>query len=191
MTNTCLLINVFFSFLVGHIFLQKKAWRAMVTESKQRTEILNGTDQQTKAVLAENAPLTFELITAYGRHEFKEVYDQRMDKGDAAWYMDQVLCSMLLTDYQEKHPNFTISQRGRADRLDRAHPMNYWDRETFDEFGDAHLKHDEILEAPNWKIFNRLLKALFNETLVTLFNDYYKQYMTIENPPPPPPAPGR
>ena len=170
---------------MGHIFLQKKAWRAIVLESKQRAEILNGTvDQRTKDLLSETAPLSFEMITLYFRHEFKEVYDQRMDKGDAAWYMDQIFCSMILTDYQEKHPNFTVNQRGRADRLDRAHPMNYWDRETFNEFGDAHLKHDEILEAGNWKIFNRLLKALFNESLVTSFNDYYKQYMVVQKPPP-------
>lgn len=194
--STCVMFFILVSFtfnclrnffiLVGHIFLQKKAWRAMVIESQQRAELLNNTaiDQQTKDLLSENAPLSFEMITAYARHEFKDVYDQRMDKGDAAWYMDQVLCSMLLTDYQEKHPNFTINQRGRADRLDRAHPMNYWDRETFNEFGDAHLKHDEILEPGNWKIFNRLLKALFNETLVNLFNDYYKQYMIVQNPPP-------
>ncbi len=153
-------------------------------ESKQRSELLVNASKQTQDLLSEKAPLSFETISLYGRHEFQQVYDQRMDKGDAAWYMDQVLCSMLLIDYREKHPNFTLSERGRADRLDRAHPMSYWDRDNFDQFGDAHLKHDEILDAPNWKIFNRLLKALFNETLVTLFNDYYKQYMIVDRVPP-------
>ncbi len=167
-------------FLVGHVFLQKKAWRAIVLESKQRAELLINADQRTQNLLSENASLTFDMISLYSRQEFKQVYDQRMDKGDAAWYMDQILCSMLLTDYREKHPNFTISQRGRADRLDRAHGMNYWDRDKFDQFGDAHLKHDEILQEGNWKIFNKLLKALFNETLVQLFNDYHKQYMIID-----------
>ena len=66
-----------------------------------------------------------------------------MNKGDAAWYMDQVLCSMLLTDYREKHPNFSLSERRRAARLDRASGMNFWNRENFEQFGDAHLKHDE------------------------------------------------
>lgn len=156
----------------------------MVVESKQRKELLANATKEMQDLLSENASLTFEMITLYGRHEFQQVYDQRMDKGDAAWYMDQVLCSMLLIDYREKHPNFTISERGRADRLDRAHHMGFWDRDNFDQFGDAHLKHDEILEAGNWKIFNRLLKALFNETMVTLFNDYYKQYMIIDKVPP-------
>jgi hypothetical protein len=169
---------------VGHVFLQKKAWRAIVMESQQRKELLVNATKQTQDLLSENAPLSFEMITLYGRQEFKEVYDQRMDKGDAAWYMDQILCSMLLIDYREKHPNFTISERGRADRLDRAHGMGFWDRDNFDSFGDAHLKHDEILETGNWRIFNRLLKALFNETLVTLFNDYHKQYMIANNLPP-------
>ena len=45
---------------------------------------------------------------------------RRMEKGNSAWYMDQVLCSMLLTDYREKHKNFTINERGRAARLDRS-----------------------------------------------------------------------
>ncbi len=169
---------------MGHVFLQKKAWRAIVIESKQRAELLVNADKRTKELLSENAPLSFDMITLYGRHEFKNVYDQRMDKGDSAWYMDQILCSMLLTDYREKHPNFTLSQRGRIDRLDRAYPMNFWDRDKFDQFGDAHLKHDEILQEGNWKIFNKLLKNLFNDTLVTLFNDYYKQYMIIDKIPP-------
>jgi len=165
---------------VGHIFLQKKAWRAIVLESKQRAELLVNADKRTQELLSENATLSFDLISLYARHEFKNVYDQRMDKGDSAWYMDQVLCSMLLTDYREKHQNFTLSQRGRADRLDRAYGMNFWDRDNFDQFGDAHLKHDEILQEGNWKIFNKLLKKLFNDTLVTLFNDYHKQYMVLD-----------
>jgi len=168
---------------VGHVFLQKKAWRAMVLESQQRAELLTNADQRTKELLSENAPLSFDMITVYSRHEFKEVYDQRMDKGDSAWYMDQILCSMLIADYQAKHPNFTLSKRGRADRLDRAYGMNFWDRDNFNQFGDAHLKHDEILQEGNWKIFNKLLKALFNETVVNLFNDYYKQYMIIDKVP--------
>jgi hypothetical protein len=149
-------------------------------ESKQRAELLVNASESAKQLLSEDALLSFEQITLYGRHEFQNVYDQKMDKGDAAWYMDQVLCSMLLTDYMEKHSTFKLSQRGRADRLDRAFGMNFWDRDKFDQFGDAHLKHDEILEEGNWKIFNKLLKALFNETIVTLFNDYHKQYMIID-----------
>ncbi len=168
---------------MGHVFLQKKAWRAIVMESKQRAELLVNADQRTKDLLSETTPLSFDMISLYGRHEFKQVYDQRMDKGDAAWYMDQIFCSMLLTDYLEKHSNFTVSRRGRADRLDRAYGMNFWDRDNFDQFGDAHLKHDEILQEGNWKIFNKLLKFLFNDTLVTLFNDYHKQYMIIDKVP--------
>ena len=168
---------------MGHIFLQKKAWRAIVVESQQRAELLVNATDRTKALLSETAPLTFDMISLYGRHEFKDVYDQKMDKGDAAWYMDQVLCSMLLIDYRKNHSNFTLSERGRADRLDRAYGMQFWDRDNFDQFGDAHLKHDEILQEPNWKIFNKLLKSLFNQTLVDLFNDYYRQYMIIEKVP--------
>ncbi len=171
---------------MGHVFLQKKAWRALIMESQQRAELLVNADNRTQELLSENAPLSFDTITLYGRHEFKGVYDQRMDKGDAAWYMDQILCSMLITDYRKNHPNFTISERGRADRLDRAAGMGYWDRSNFDQFGDAHLKHDEILDAGNWKIFNKLLKALFNTTMVTLFNDYYKQYIILDVMPRPP-----
>ncbi len=152
-------------------------------ESKQRAELLVKASKRTKQLLSEDAPLSFDMITLYGRHEFKGLYDQRMDKGDSAWYMDQVLCSMLVTDYQEKHPNFTLSQRGRAGRLDREQEISFWDRDKFDEFGDSHLIHDEILEEENWKIFNKLLKFLFNETLVTLFNDYHKQYMIIDEVP--------
>jgi hypothetical protein len=178
-------------FLVGHVFLQKKIWRAMLMESKQRKELLVNADKRTQELLSETAPLSFETITLYGRHEFQGVYDQNMDKGDAAWYMDQILCSMLIADYRENHKNFSISLRGRADRLDRANGIGFWDRQNFDQFGDAHLKHDEILEPSNWKIFKKLLIVLFNNTMVTLFNDYYQQYMVLDKMPRPPQQPGR
>ena len=149
-------------------------------ESQQRTELLNSSAQRTD-LLNGNASLSFDLISIYARHEFKEIYDSNMVKGDSAWYMDQVLCSMLIWDYRAKHPNLKLSERGRAGRLDRASGIAYWNRDKFDQFGDAHLIHDTILHEPNWKIFNKLLKALFNDTLVNLFNDYYRQYVIAKN----------
>ncbi len=151
-------------------------------ESKQRAELLGNTDNHARDLLTENASLSFDMVVLYGRHEFKEIFDQLLNKSDTdpVWFMDQVLCTMMITDYSEKHPNFNLSYRGRIDRLDRGKEISFWDRDQFDEFGDAHLIQDKILEEGNWKIFNKLLKYLFNETLVTLFNDYYKQYMTLD-----------
>jgi hypothetical protein len=166
--------------LVGHIYLKKKAWRAIVMESKQRSELLLNADNKTQYLLSEKAPLSFETISLYGEHEFKTVYSSDMRKGDSAWFMDQVLCSMLLTDYREKHKDFRIKERGRAARLDRANGIGYWNRDKFDGFGDAHLIHDTILAEHNWKIFNKLLRALFNQSLLNLFNDYHRQYMIVD-----------
>ena len=149
----------------------------MVLESQQRQELLANSSQSTQVLLTENATLSFDMVSLYTRHEFKNIYDSDMAKGDSAWYMDQVLCSMLLTDYRNAHKNYTLSERGRASRLDRANGISYWNREKFDQFGDAHLIHDTILQEANWKVFNRLLNALFNQTIVNLFNDYYRQYM--------------
>ncbi len=165
---------------MGHIYLKKKAWRAMLMESKQRSELLVNATDQTQYLLSANASISFDLISLYARHEFKQIYDSVMNKGDSAWYMDQILCSMLITDYREKHKNFKISERGRAGRLDRANGIGYWNRDKFDQFGDAHLIHDSILQERNWKIFNKLLNALFSETLVKLFNDYYLQYLIAD-----------
>jgi hypothetical protein len=162
---------------VGHIYLKKKAWRAMIMESQQRSELLVKADSRTKYLLSENAPISFETITLYGKHEFKDVYSSTMKKGKPVWYMDQVLCSMLLTDYRKKHKNFTINERGRAARLDRSKGIKFWNRTKFNNFGDAHLIHDAILKENNWEIFNKLLRTLFNQTLLNLFNDYYQQYM--------------
>ncbi|CAF1473476.1 unnamed protein product [Didymodactylos carnosus] len=189
-------------FPMGHIYLRKDVWRDLIVNSTQRSELLameqnrtfhlsltNRTeDSYEKKLLSQYSNLTlllqdfsfkFELMTLYMRHEFRSVYDQQMGKGDSAWYMDQVMVSMLLTDYRSKHPQLKISERGRIGRLDRISPMSYWDRDTFNEFGDAHLKHDEILQPENWKIFNKLLKFLFNYTLVDIMNDYYRQYIII------------
>ena len=162
---------------MGHIYLKKKSWRAIVLESKQRSELLLNATNQTILLTNENARLSFEMISIYARHEFKQIYDSNMRKGDSAWYMDQVLCSMLLTDYREKHKDFKIHERGHGARLDRASNIAYWNRDNFDGFGDAHLHHDLILQESNWKIFNKLLNALFDQNLVNLFNDYYRQYI--------------
>ena len=165
---------------MGHIYLKKKAWRAMVMESKQRSELLVNADNRTIYLLSENAPISFETISLYGKHEFKDVYSSKMRKGDSAWYMDQIISSMLLTDYREKHKDFKIKERGRAARLDRSNGIKYWNRDKFDNFGDAHLIHDTILQEQNWKIFNKLLGSLFNQTLLNSFNDYYRQYMITD-----------
>lgn len=165
---------------MGHIYLKKQTWRAIVMESKQHSELLVNATNQTLQILSKDAPLSFDKISLYGRHEFVKVYDQPMVKGDSAWYMDQVLCSMFLIDYREKNKNITIHERGRGARLDRAGGIGYWNRERFDEFGDAHLIHDSILQENNWIIFNKLLKALFNQSLVDTFNDYYRQYMIVD-----------
>jgi hypothetical protein len=162
---------------VGHIYLKKKAWRAIVMESKQRSELLVNADNQTEYLLNENASISFDIISLYARHEFKELYDSKMTKGDAAWSMDQVLCSMLVSDYRENHKDFKIQERGRGDRLDRSEKIEYWNRDNFDKFGDAHLYHDSILEKHYWITFNKLLKTLFNQKILTLFNDYYQQYI--------------
>ncbi|CAF3502912.1 unnamed protein product [Rotaria sp. Silwood1] len=152
-------------------------------ESKQRSELLINATDQIRYLLSENASLSFDTISLYGRHEFQNIYDSTMIKGDSAWYMDQVLCSMLLIDYREQHKNFKIHERGRAARLDRVSGIGYWNRDTFTQFGDAHLIHDTILEEHNWKIFNKLLKTLFNESLINIFNDYHRQYMIADKKP--------
>ncbi|CAF2021990.1 unnamed protein product [Rotaria magnacalcarata] len=164
-------------FPMGHIYLKKKVWLAMIMESNQRTELLVSATARTQQLLSNDAPFSFDTVSIYGRHEFRDIFDKPMTKGDSSWFMDQVLCSMLLTDYREKNKNLKISERGRANRLDRAAGIGYWNRDTFSQFGDAHLIHDTILEAHNWKIFNKLLKTLFNESLVNMFNDYHRQYM--------------
>ncbi|CAF4889979.1 unnamed protein product [Rotaria sp. Silwood1] len=170
-------------FPMSHIYLKKKIWRAIVMESKQRSELLINATDQIRYLLSENASLSFDTISLYGRHEFQNIYDSTMIKGDSAWYMDQVLCSMLLIDYREQHKNFKIHERGRAARLDRVSGIGYWNRDTFTQFGDAHLIHDTILEEHNWKIFNKLLKTLFNESLINIFNDYHRQYMIADKKP--------
>ena len=155
----------------------------MIMESQLRSELLVNADNKTIYLLSENAPISFQTISLYVRHEFQDVYSSEMNKGDSAWFMDQVLCSMLLTDYREKHKDFKLNERGRAARLDRSKGIRYWDRDNFDNFGDAHLIHDTILQEQNWKIFNKLLRTVFNQSLLNLFNDYHRQYMITDKMP--------
>ena len=146
----------------------------MVMESQQRTELLRNTNN---SLTSGNASISFDLISLYARQEFKDLYDHNMEKGDSSWYMDQVLCSMLLMDYRTNHTTFKVHERGRAPRLDRSSGIAYWNRDSFDGFGDAHLIHDAILLKPNWIVFNKLLRSIFNETTVELLIDYYRQYI--------------
>ena len=158
---------------MGHIALPKRTWRDLILESDQRAELLklNASNPNLNA----DAKLSFDLIQLYGRHEFSTVFDQKMTKGDSSWYMDQVLCSMLISDYRRKFSNYSLDERGIGQRLDRVAGYGFWNRDKFDEFGDAHLMHDDVLQEANWKIFRKLLHALFNETS-EMFNDYYMQF---------------
>ncbi|CAF1365751.1 unnamed protein product, partial [Didymodactylos carnosus] len=162
-------------FPMGHIYLSKRIWRAIWSESVQNKELLNiltsdpnnrttnfSYEQQLLKIYpnlnqtlshSDMPTLTFDLVSLYMRHEFRGVYDQQMGKGDAAWYMDQIMVSMLLGDYRDRHKNFSIHERDRGQRLDRADALNFWDRSNFSQFGDSHLKHDEILEDHTWAIF--------------------------------------
>ncbi len=149
----------------------------MLFESVQRAELLSISPDSN--LLSYNAPLSFDTISIYARHEFRNVYDQRMDKGDLAWYMDQVLCSMLLTDYRHNHPEFLVSERSLGQRLDRVANISFWNRDNFEKFVDAHLFDDQIFDPSYWKVFNRFLSFVFKPHQVHLFNEYYQLYKKL------------
>ncbi|CAF1965509.1 unnamed protein product, partial [Rotaria magnacalcarata] len=159
---------------MSHVYLKKRTWRAILIQSKQRAELLflNGS----RELLSNNAQFSFQTINLYAHHEFSDIYDQNMVKGDSAWYMDQMLLSMLLTDYRGNHPSLVIAQRNLTERLDRDSGISYWNRSSFDQFGDAHLPHDEIFTPHYWEILNKLLRFLFTDTQVNIFNRYYYTY---------------
>lgn len=166
--------KVYRMFPMSHIFLNKSTWRALLTESIQRTELL--ATNASSDLLSNDALLSFDTITLYVRPEFKDVYDKEMIKGDAAWYMDQIFCSMLLIDYHRKHPNLIIHERNLTERLDRILGLQYWNRTDFQQFGDGHLPHNEIFLHTNWNILKKLLNFLFSHTQIAIFDKYYKEY---------------
>ncbi|CAF3259996.1 unnamed protein product [Rotaria sp. Silwood2] len=101
-----------------------------------------------------------------------------MAKGDAAWYMDQVYCSMLLNDYCEKHSNIKIDKLYKtSSRLDPGLSQQFWHPQRFKEFGDAHTTHDDIFDSYNWGSFRNLLFFMFNSSLANDFDLYYKQFL--------------
>ena len=166
-------------FAMSYIYLTKKTWRAILHESVQKAELLPLYNDLT--ILSSEAPLSFETINLYAQHEFKNMYHQNMTKGDSAWYMDQLLCSMLLTDYRKRHPNLVIIERNLTMRLDRDSGLLYWNKSNFEQFGDAHLPHDEIFTPTNWEIIRNLLTFLFNDFQVKIFDRYYEKYRIIGN----------
>ncbi|CAF4451991.1 unnamed protein product, partial [Rotaria magnacalcarata] len=62
-------------------------------ESNQRTELLVSATARTQQLLSNDAPFSFDTVSIYGRHEFRDIFDKPMTKGDSSWFMDQVLCS--------------------------------------------------------------------------------------------------
>jgi len=164
---------------MSHICLTKSTWRNLFLESKQRQELLSNT---TTNLLSQNASLSFDLISLYMRHEFRDLYDSTMVKGDAAWYMDQLYTSMLFDDYVERHRDFSIDKRRKLSlRLDPNIPIYTWTAQRMKDFGDAHIIHDEIFDMHRWNRFKHLLNYLFEPSLVADFDFYYKQFSLFVN----------
>ncbi|CAM2716054.1 unnamed protein product [Rotaria socialis] len=163
---------------MSHICVTKKTWRNILLESVQRQELLNASlSPSNDILLSGKAPFSFETMSLYTRHEFRQLYDSNMTKGDAAWFMDQAFSSMLLNDYLEKHTNMKIDKRHKkSQRLDPHLSHLFWQPHKFKQFGDAHIMHDEIFDSNNWAGFKKLLHYMFNSSLVNEFDLYYKQF---------------
>ncbi|CAF2022007.1 unnamed protein product [Rotaria magnacalcarata] len=163
---------------MSHICVTKKTWRNILFESVQRQELLNASSSPSNDILlSDKAPFSFETMSLYTRHEFRQLYDSNMTKGDAAWFMDQAFSSMLLNDYLEKHTHMKIDKRHKkSERLDPNLSHLFWQPQRLKQFGDAHIMHDEIFDSNNWAGFKHLLHYMFNSSLVNEFDLYYKQF---------------
>lgn len=160
---------------MSHICLPKKIWRELFLQSIQRQELL--AMNLSLNLLSEKAPFSFATISLYTRHEFKNLYDSNMIKGDAAWYMDQIYSSMLINDYSVKYPHIKIDKRRKQSlRLDPNLPRHMWETHRLKQYGDAHIIHDEIFDSYRWGIFKKLLAFLFDQSLANDFDYYYKQF---------------
>ena len=166
---------------MSHICIQKKIWRDLFMKSIQHKELLQSKlASSNKALLTSNAPLTFELISLYTRHEFSDLFDSDMKKGDAAWYMDQIYSSILINDYLANYPNIQIDKRYKqSKRLGSDLPNHMWQIPYVKQYGDAHIIHDEIFDSYRWSIFKHLINYLFNPTLANDIEFYYKQFTLL------------
>jgi len=166
-------------FPMSHICISKKIWRDLFLESIQRKELLNS-NLSSSDLLSNKAPFSFDTVSIYTRLEFGPLYDSNMSKGDSAWYMDQIFSSMLLNDYCERHQNSTIDKRHKNSmRLDPHLPSQMWQPNYLNNYGDAHLIHDEIFDSHRWIPFKNLLRFLFNQSLADDFDFYYKQFTLL------------
>ncbi|CAF3493178.1 unnamed protein product [Rotaria sp. Silwood1] len=169
---------------MSHICLSKQLWRNLVLESTQRKELLHSNLSSLNTILLSNkAPFSFDTISLYTRHEFGQIYDTNMKKGDPAWFMDQIYSSMLLHDYCEKHSNIIIDKfHGPSARLDSGFSPQAWKLEQLKRYDDAHLIHDEIFSSYQYSMFKNLLFYIFNSSLVNDFDLYYKEFLlTLQN----------
>ncbi|CAF0985421.1 unnamed protein product [Adineta steineri] len=149
---------------MGHLHIKRKVWRAMVLDSTLHQELVNMTSKQgsqafetneasqvenestkkKKSLLLDEAPLSFASIAFYLRHEFGEIYDQTMLKGDVAWDMDQKLITMFLLDYWNttaEGQKLKIDERALMPRLDRDPTQAWLKMRNFKKYGDSHLTH--------------------------------------------------
>ena len=161
-------------FPLSHICLIKQLWKEIFLQSEQWKEI-----QNLHTIIGNLTTFSFDLVNLYTRHEFGQLYDSDMKKGDAAWYMDQVYVSMLINDYITKHSNDTrIDRRYKeSPRLDPDKPYHMWEAQRVVQYGDAHLIHDEIFDSYRWSYFRHLIGYLFDSTLANRFELYYKQFV--------------
>jgi hypothetical protein len=166
-------------FPMSHICISKKIWRNLFLESIQRKELLNS-NLSSSDLLSDKAPFSFDTVSIYTRLEFGPLYDSNMSKGDSAWYMDQAFSSMLLNEYCERHQNSILDKRHKNSmRLDPHLPSQMWQPNYLNNYGDAHLIHDEIFDSHRWTPFKNLLRFLFNQSLADDFDFYYKQFTLL------------
>ena len=159
---------------LSHICLRKDLWKNLFLHSKQWNEI-----QNQHASIGNLTTFSFDLLSLYTRHEFDQLFDANMTKGDASWYMDQIFVSMLIHDYLDKFANDTrIDFRLKeSPRLDPDRPFHMWEATRIVQYGDAHLIHDEVFDSYRWSYFRLLIAYLFDSTLASQFELYYKQFV--------------
>lgn len=149
-----------------NIGMRKKQWREVMQLDNQNELKIDG-----------------ESVIKLIRNMFGDWYIQKnndIKRGSSVWFLDQMTVSIKIHQYvnEENKTNLTkIKFQGTRLNRNTFFNPNWFNQKQLNFLTDFHSFHDDVLQ--NWKYMQMFLKAIFNESLTKLFDNYYYEYVDI------------
>jgi hypothetical protein len=156
-------------YAMGHIGMRKKQWREVM-------KIENKTIKLTSDIILKL------IVNLYGKKYVK--MNHEIKKGPQTeypvWFLDQMTISIFLKEYVEdkkKANYFKIKYRGTRLARNIIFNSNWLDKSQLKYLTDFHSFQEGVFT--KWKLFKTFFSQIFDEKHITIFDNYYSDYMEV------------